>query len=269
MEPEAVDTGTLEAIQGVLAKPGMVAGAIVASAFASIVVALGINKSRKTDAAEDRQQRERIADEDRKQRDRIADEDRKQRERAEARQAKDAAEDRQQRERIADAQLAAANRQADTAAQIEERRAKEADGTLKALTELLHRTAPPSPPGATEDKPDATASPNPDPGQDGADSMGADRAAGPPRTGADKLAMNGAHLSSDTLNSLFGKDETDEWMSLLGPVLWDRDAPVPPDVMVEAIQARIDAAAPGHPDRARGAKIIAFIRETEARRSAA
>ena len=78
----------------------------------------------------------------------------------------DAAKDRDQRGQIAEDRLAVANRQADIAAQavaeaaadrkqqaaIEERRAKEADGTLKALAELLHRTAPPSPPGKEADK---------------------------------------------------------------------------------------------------------------------
>ena len=188
MDPDVVGTGTIEAVRGALARSWVVAGAIIVSTFASIAAALRINKSRKTDAAKDREQR-----------DRIADEDRKQRERAEARQAKDAAEDRKQRDRIADAQLAAATRQADIAAQAiadaaadrkqqaaieerrakeEDRRAKEAGGMLKALDELLHRTAPPSPPGVAEDKPDITASPNPDPGQDGADSMGAASAKG-------------------------------------------------------------------------------------------
>ena len=259
MDPDVVDTGILEAIRGALARSGMVAGAIILSAGASILVALRINKSRKTDAAEDR-----------KQRDRIADEDRKQRERAEARQAKDAAEDRKQRDRIADAQLAAANRQADIAAQIEDRRAKEAGGMLKALDELLHRTAPPSPPGATEDKPYTTASPNPDPGQDGADSKGAGRAAaGLARTGADKPTVNGAHLSPDTINALFGTDEASEWMSLLGEFLWEREASVSVDDAVKQIQERIDAAAADHPDRALGEKLIDFIRETGARPPAA
>ena len=189
MDPDVVGTGTIEAVRGALARSWVVAGAIIVSTFASIAAALRINKSRKTDAAKDREQR-----------DRIADEDRKQRERAEARQAKDAAEDRADRKAIADAQLAVATRQADIAAQAvadaaadrkqqaaieerrakeEERRAKEADGTLKALNELLHRTAPPSSPGATEDKPDTTASPNPNPARDAASAKGGNGQAAP------------------------------------------------------------------------------------------
>ena len=88
---------------------------------------------------------------------------------------RDAKADREQRGQIAEDQLAVANRQADIAAQavaeaaadrkqqaaIEERRAKEADGTLKALTELLHRTAPPSPPGKEADENTGTAEPAP------------------------------------------------------------------------------------------------------------
>lgn len=109
---------------------------------------------------------------------------------------KDAAEDRKQRGQIAKDQLAVASRQVDIAAQqvdiaaqavteaaadrkqqaaIEARRTKEADGTLKALTELLHRSKPPSPPGVADPKPGNPDSPNPNLGQGGTDSMGADK----------------------------------------------------------------------------------------------
>ena len=128
-----------------------------------IATTFAVNASRKRDAKADREQRDQIA-----------------------------AEDRTDRKAIAADQLAVATRQADIAAQavadaaadrkqqaaIEERRAKESDGTLKALTEIIRRTAPASPPAVAEDKPDTTASPNPAPGQDGAESKGAASAKG-------------------------------------------------------------------------------------------
>lgn len=116
-------------------------GAIVASGVAAVWTALGVNKSRKRDADKDRDQRKQIAD----------------------------------------AQLDVASRQADIAAQavteatadrkqqaaVEARRAKEADGTLKALTELLRRTDSPSPPGAGASESAGPADPEPDPGAGG------------------------------------------------------------------------------------------------------
>ncbi len=175
---------------------------------------------------------------------------------------KDAAEDRDQRGQIAEDQLAVANRQADIAAQavaeaaadrkqqaaIEERRAKEADGTLKALTELLRRTAPPSPPGKEADE------------NTGTGAADADK-----DVRADTLAPNGTYLSPDTLNALFETDDADTWMALLGPDMWVREASVSADDAMKQIQTRIDAAAPDHPDRDLGPKIIAFIQDAEAR----
>lgn len=182
---------------------------------------------------------------------------------------KDAAEDRDQRGQIAEDQLAVANRQADIAAQavaeaaadrkqqaaieerrakIEERRAKEADGTLKALTELLRRTAPPSPPGKEADE------------NTGTGAADADK-----DVRADTLAPNGTYLSPDTLNALFETDDADTWMTLLGPDMWVREASVSADDAMKQIQTRIDAAAPDHPDRDLGPKIIAFIQDAEAR----
>ena len=172
---------------------------------------------------------------------------------------KDAAEDRDQRGQIAEDQLAVANRQADIAAQavaeaaadrkqqaaIEERRAKEADGTLKALTELLRRTAPPSPPGKEADE------------NTGTGAADADK-----DVRADTLAPNGTYLSPDTLNALFETDDADTWMTLLSPV---QEASVSADDAMKQIQTRIDAAAPDHPDRDLGPKIIAFIQDAEAR----
>lgn len=177
---------------------------------------------------------------------------------------KDAAEDRDQRGQIAEDQLAVANRQADIAAQavaeaaadrkqqaaIEERRAKEADGTLKALTELLRRTAPPSPPGKEADENTGTGAADADKDKD---------------VRADTLAPNGTYLSPDTLNALFETDDADTWMTLLGPNMWVREASVSADDAMKQIQTRIDAAAPDHPDRDLGPKIIAFIQDAEAR----
>ena len=177
----------MEPLHWILAGTG--AGGIVTA----IATAFGVNKSRKTDAAKDREQRDRIADEDRKQRAADAAADREDRE-----------ADREQRDRIADEdrKQRAADRE-DRKADREQRAAEAADarqGTQaimvslerqgKALEEIIRRTSPPSPPGVAEDKPDTTASPNPDPGQDGADSMGAGRAAGLARTDADKPAMS-------------------------------------------------------------------------------
>ena len=175
---------------------------------------------------------------------------------------KDAAEDRDQRGQIAEDQLAVANRQADTAAQavaeaaadrkqqaaIEERRAKEADGTLKALTELLRRTAPPSPPGKEADE------------NTGTGATDADK-----DVRADTLAPNGTYLSPDTLDALFETDDADTWMTLLGPDMWVREASVSADDAMKQIRTRIDAAPPDHPDRDLGPKIIAFIQDAEAR----
>ena len=214
---------------------------LAVTGLGGIVTAIGVNKSRKTDAARDREQRDRIADEDRKQRAADAAADREDRKADREQRAAEAADARQGTQAI----MASLERQG------------------KALEEIIRRTSPPSPPGATGDKPDTAAGPNPDPGRHGADS-----AAGPARTDADESATNGAHLSPDTLNSLFGKDDPDEWMTLLGPFLWEWGAPGSAEA-VKAIQARADAAPPGHPDRALGAKLIAFIRDTEARRSAA
>ena len=223
---------------------------IAGAGFGGIVTAIWANLSRKTDAAKDREQRGRIAADQLAIANRQAD--------IAAQAVADAAADRKQQAAIEERR-----------AKIEERRAKEADGTLNALTELIRRTAPPSPPGATEDKPDTTASPNPNPGQDGADSKGAGRAAGPAHTGADSPAMNGAHLSPDTLKALFGTDDPDKWMEMLGPILWERGSTVSPDVMVKAIQERMSTVGRHHPDRDRGESIIAFIRETGARSPAA
>ena len=148
----------MEPLHWILAGTG--AGGIVTA----IATAFGVNKSRKTDAAKDREQRDRIADEDRKQR------------------AADAAAEREDRK--ADREDRKADREQRAAEAADARQGTQAimvslERQGKALEEIIRRTSPPSPPGVAEDKPDTTASPNPpDPGQDGADSMGADRAAG-------------------------------------------------------------------------------------------
>ena len=158
---------------GFFAESGMVSLAIFVSAsigLAGVGIAAWSAKGRKKDAAEDRKQRGRIA------KDQLA---------VASRQADVAA----RQADIAKDQLAVASRQADIAAQavteaaadrkqqaaIEARRTKEADGTLKALTELLHRSKPPSPPGVADPKPDNPDGPNPNPGQGGTDGMGADK----------------------------------------------------------------------------------------------
>ena len=152
----------MEPLHWILAGTG--AGGIVTA----IATAFGVNKSRKTDAAKDREQRDRIADEDRKQR------------------AADAAADREDRkaDREQRAAEAADARQGTQAIMV----SLERQG--KALEEIIRRTSPPSPPGVTEDKPDTTASPNPDPGQDSADSMGAGRAAGLARPAGRSASAN-------------------------------------------------------------------------------
>ena len=92
-------------------------GAVIAvAAGAGLWATFRVNKSRKTDTALDRKQREAIADKDRDQR------------------AKDAALDR-------------ADRKADR-----ERDAAENRVTMQALAELLRHTQPASPPGAHEGK---------------------------------------------------------------------------------------------------------------------
>ena len=159
----------MEPLHWILAGTG--AGGIVTA----IATAFGVNKSRKTDAAKDREQRDRIADEDRKQR------------------AADAAAEREDRK--ADREDRKADRERRAAEAADARQGTQAimvslERQGKALEEIIRRTSPPSPPGVAEDKPDTTASPNPDPGQDGADSMGAGRAAGLARTDADKPAMS-------------------------------------------------------------------------------
>ena len=144
---------------GFFAESGMVSLAIFVSAsigLAGVGIAAWSAKGRKKDAAEDRKQRGRIAKDQLAVASRQVD--------ITARQAD-----------IAKDQLAVASRQADIAAQavteaaadrkqqaaIEARRTKEADGTLKALTELLHRSKPPSPPGVADPKPDNPDGPNP------------------------------------------------------------------------------------------------------------
>ena len=159
----------MEPLHWILAGTG--AGGIVTA----IATAFGVNKSRKTDAAKDREQRDRIADEDRKQR------------------AADAAAEREDRK--ADREDRKADRERRAAEAADARQGTQAimvslERQGKALEEIIRRTSPPSPPGVAEDKPDTTAGPNPDPGQDGADSMGAGRAAGLARTDADKPAMS-------------------------------------------------------------------------------
>ena len=208
-----------------------------------IVTAIGVNASRKKDAAKDRAERKA----DREQRAEDAAKDRAERKADREQRAAEAADARQGTQAL----MASLERQG------------------AALTEILRRTAPPSPPSATEDKPDTTANPNPGTGQHGADGMGADRAAGLARTDEDKPTVNGAYLSIDTLNALFETDDEDTWMTLLGPFLWEREAPVSADAAEKAIQARTDAAAPDHPDRDLGPKIIAFIRDAEAGQSTA
>ena len=95
---------------------------------------IGVNCSRKTDAAKDREQRDRIAAEDREQR------------------AKDAAEDRA--ERKADREQRAA--EAADARQGTQALMASLERQGAALTELLHRTAPPSPPGKEADENNGT-----------------------------------------------------------------------------------------------------------------
>ena len=156
-----------------------------------IATAFAVNKSRKTDAAKDREQRDRIADEDRKQRAADAAADREDRKADREQRAADTAADREDRK--ADREQRAA--EAADARQGTQAIMASLERQGKALEEIIRRTSPPSPPGVTEDKPDTTASPNPDPGQDGADSMGAGRAAGPARpTGRSASANQSADM---------------------------------------------------------------------------
>ena len=155
---------------GFFAESGMVSLAIFVSAsigLAGVGIAAWSAKGRKKDAAEDRKQRGRIAKDQLAVASRQADIAARQADIA-AQAVTEAAADRKD-------QLAVASRQADIAAQavteaaadrkqqaaIEARRTKEADGTLKALTELLHRSKPPSPPGVADPKPDNPDGPNP------------------------------------------------------------------------------------------------------------
>lgn len=116
----------LAALDWILRPPGAV---IAVAAGAGLWATFRVNKSRKTDAALDREQREAIADKDRDQR------------------AKDAALDR-------------ADRKADRELHGAENRV-----TMQALTELLRRTQPLSPPG-TDTSPGASEDRQAEQGQD-------------------------------------------------------------------------------------------------------
>ena len=186
---------------GFFAESGMVSLAIFVSAsigLAGVGIAAWSAKGRKKDAAEDRKQRGRIAKDQLAVASRQADVAARQADIAKdqlavaSRQADIAAQAVTEAAADRKDQLAVASRQADIAAQavteaaadrkqqaaVEARRTKEADGTLKALTELLHRSKPPSPPGVADPKPDNPDGPNPNPGQGGTDGMGADKPPG-------------------------------------------------------------------------------------------